>query len=523
MRGFYATTLAQQISIGKPGSELATLRTSPSDRSDSQKPDAIGLLGAMLSHSTKYVREMTDMSDVWRMSATEIADAVRSKRLSAVDVTKAHLARIDATNSDINAVVQHFPDEALASARAVDAAIAAGQNPGILCGVPVTIKVNVDQKGHATTNGLKLQKDLIADTDSPVVSNMRAAGGIIVGRTNTPAFSLRWFTKNDLHGQTLNPRNKAITPGGSSGGASAAVASGMCAIGHGTDIAGSIRYPAYACGLHGLRPTLGRIPAFNASGPDRHIGAQMMAVSGPIARTISDIEIAFKAMAAEDIRDPWWVPAPYEQGKFPKRAALTITPDGMPVAREVENALRDAAQRLKDAGWIVDEVACPSMRKAAEINEQLWMTEMRAGAEKMVALEADADAQFVYQQMKNRIEPVDVEGLLGALQTRAGLVREWQEFMQRYPVLICPTSGELPFAQQQDVQSESTFEAIMEAQLTQRALPVLGLPGLAVATGMVGQTPVGVQLVGGRFREDILIAAGADIERAGANINVAEI
>lgn len=463
------------------------------------------------------------MSDLWRMSATEIADAVRSKRLSALEVTQAHLARIDAVNPTINAVVQEFPEEALASARAVDAMIAKGKDAGILCGVPVTIKVNVDQKGHATTNGLTLFKDLIAQSDSPVVSNIRAAGGVIVGRTNTPAFSLRWFTKNNLHGQTLNPRDKAISPGGSSGGASAAVASGICAIGHGTDIAGSIRYPAYACGLHGLRPTLGRVAAYNASGADRHIGAQMMAVSGPIARTISDIEISLKAMSAPDFRDPWWVPVPYDQGEFPKRAALAISPDGMPVTREVENALRDAAQRLKDAGWLVDEVECPPMRPAAKINEQLWMTEMRIGAEALVEKEGEADSQFVYEQMKSRIDPVDVEGMLVALQSRAGIVREWQEFMQKYPILICPVSGELPFAQQQDVQSKEAFQAIMEAQLTQRALPVMGLPGLAVSTGQVGSVPVGVQLIAGRYREDVLIAAGADIEKAGPRIQVADI
>ena len=462
------------------------------------------------------------MSDLFRMSATEIADAVRSKRLSALEVTEAHLARISVVNPKINAVVQEFPDEALASARAVDALVAQGKDPGVLCGVPVTIKVNVDQKGHATTNGLQLQKNLVAQSDSPVVSNIRAAGGVIVGRTNTPAFSLRWFTKNNLHGQTLNPRDKTITPGGSSGGAAAAVASGMCAIGHGTDIAGSIRYPAYACGLHGIRPTMGRVAAYNASGPDRHIGAQLMAVSGPIARTISDIHLALIAISAKDTRDPWWVPVQHVQGAFPKRAALTVAPDGMPVDKEVEHALHDAANRLKDAGWIVEEVICPPMRPAAKINEQLGMTEMRIGADEMVQKEAEEDSQFIYQQMKNRVDPLDVEGLLGTLQARAGIVREWEEFMQKYPVLICPVSGQLPFLQQQDVQSETAFKAIMEAQLIQRALPAMGLPGLTVSTGFVGKIPVGVQLITGRFREDILLAAGADIERTGPTIGISD-
>jgi amidase len=459
------------------------------------------------------------MSEIWALTAVGIANAIRTKELSALEVTQAHLDRLAAVNPSINSVVQEFPEEALAAARAVDAKIAAGQDAGPLAGVPFTTKVNVDQQGHATTNGLCLLKDLVAQHDSPVVANIKKAGGIIVGRTNTPAFSLRWFTKNNLHGQTLNPRDPSITPGGSSGGAAAAVASGICAVGHGTDIGGSIRYPAYACGLHGIRPTLGRVPAFNASGPERHIGAQVMAVSGPIARTIGDLRLALHAMAAEDPRDPWWVPAPLEHGAFEKRAALTIAPDGMTVAPEVRTALVDAAQRLEAAGWQVDEVPCPPMRAAAEVNAKLWMAEMRFGAQDMIRDEAEPDAEFAFRQMTNRSAPIDINGLLGAFQDRAGLLRTWLIFLQKYPVVLCPVSGMLPFAQQLDVSSEDAFETIMQAQLPQLALPTLGLPGLTVSTGLVGTVPVGVQLIGGRFREDILLAAGEAIEAGGTPDN----
>ena len=283
------------------------------------------------------------MSDLWQQSASKIARLVNSGEVSAVEVTESALARLDKVNSAINAVVTEMPEEALSEARRVDQAIASGEKSGILSGVPVTIKVNVDQAGYATTHGLQLQRDLIATTDSPVVSNLRKAGAIIVGRTNTPAFSLRWFTRNSIHGHTLNPHNALITPGGSSGGAAAAVASGICAIGHGTDIGGSVRYPAYACGVHGLRPTLGRIPAMNFTGADRHVGGQLMAVSGPIARTVADVRIAFEAMAAEDLRDPWWTPVPINLPLKNKRAALTVNPDGLEVVPEVEQELRDAA------------------------------------------------------------------------------------------------------------------------------------------------------------------------------------
>lgn len=455
------------------------------------------------------------MADIWQRPAADIAAAVRAKHLSAEEVAVAHLARLDAVNPSINAVVQQFPDEALAAARAVDAQIAAGEDPGPLCGVPVTIKVNVDQKGHATTNGLRLLKDLIAEADSPVVSNLRKTGAVIVGRTNTPAFSLRWFTKNDLHGQTLNPRDRRITPGGSSGGAGAAVASGICAIGHGTDIAGSIRYPAYACGLHGLRPTVGRVPAYNATAADRFIGAQLMAVSGPLARTMADIGLALTAMSAADLRDPWWTPAPLDMGAFAQRAALTLAPDGMPVAPEVKAALIDAARRLEAAGWTVEEVDCPPVRAAADINATLWMAETGFAARDMLEREGEPDSQFVFEQMMAHCGAVDLEAVMKALQSRAALVREWELFLQQYPVLICPVSGDLPFEQQRDVRSPEDFAAVLEAQLTQRGLPAIGMPSLAVSTGLIGKTPVGVQLVAGRFREDILLAAGTVIEKAG--------
>ncbi|KPQ14105.1 MAG: amidase [Rhodobacteraceae bacterium HLUCCO18] len=462
------------------------------------------------------------MPEIWQMTATRLAADVREKRLSAVQVTQAHLDRLASVNPAINAVVQEFPEEALEAARQVDATIARGEDPGPLCGVPITIKVNVDQKGHATTNGLRLQEGLIADDDSPVVSNIRKAGGVILGRTNTPSFSLRWFTRNDLHGQTLNPRNRDITPGGSSGGAAAAVAAGFCAIGHGTDIAGSIRYPAYACGLHGLRPTPGRIPAFNSSAPDRFIGAQLMAVSGPIARSIADLEIAFTAMTASDPRDPWYVPATLSMADFPKRAALTLEPDGMEVTDDVRAALLEGADRMRIAGWSVEEVTCPPMRRAAEINACLWMAETQFGAGEMVAREGEADSQFVFARMSEFVGEVGFRSLMEALQERVGILRQWELFLRDFPVVLCPSSGELPFDQQLDVSSEAAFARVYEAQLIQRAVPAIGVPALSVATGEANGRPVGVQLIGPRYREDILLAAGRDIEAAGLPPQVAD-
>ena len=455
------------------------------------------------------------MSELWQKSATELTALVRTRDASAAEIVESTLQRLADANPAINAVVAEMPEEARAAAVRVDEAIARGEDPGPLAGVPVTVKVNTDQVGHASTNGLRLQRDLIAEIDNPIVANLRKAGAVIVGRTNTPAFSLRWFTRNCLHGHTLNPRDPAITPGGSSGGAAAAVAAGIGAVGHGTDIGGSIRYPAYACGIHGLRPTLGRIAAANFSGADRHIGAQLMAVSGPIARTISDLRLGLQALAAEDINDPWWVPVPIEQGDLPKRAALTVAPEGMKVAPEVADALRDAARRLEAAGWTVEETDCPPFREPARLQAVLWLSEFRRGAKAAVAEEADPDACFVLAQMEALCPVPEMNDLLDALQQRATLTRTWQKFLQDYPVLICPVSGELPFPDQLDVASPEAFVRVMDAQLTQVGLPLMGLPGLTVTTDLVGKTPVGVQLVAGRYHEDVLLRAGEDIERAG--------
>ena len=451
------------------------------------------------------------MSELWRLDASEIVARIASRDFSAVEVTEQSLQRQLDVNPAINAVVQPLPEQAMATARAVDARIAAGEPAGLLAGVPVTIKVNIDQQGCANTNGIRIQQDHIAAQDSPVVANLRNAGAVIIGRTNTPAFSMRWFTRNSLHGHTLNPRNSALTPGGSSGGAAAAVAAGICAIGHGTDIAGSIRYPAYACGLHGLRPSLGRVPAVNLSLPDRHIGAQLTAVSGPITRSIEDLRLGLGAMSAASELDPWWVPAALDQGPFAKRAALCIAPDGLAVTAEVEAALRLAAQQLIDAGWEIVERDTPPVREAMSLQLLLWMSEYHYNGGAAVKKENDPDANFVYTQLLRSCETPTLTSLMEALQQRLRLAREWQQFLTEYPILLCPVSAEAPFPDMLDVESPESFARVLEAQMTQIALPLMGMPSLSVATA-AGRAPMGVQLVAARFREDVLLAAGAEIE-----------
>ena len=381
--------------------------------------------------------------------------------------------------------------------------------------MPVTIKVNVDQQGYATTNGLRSQAQLIAHSDSPVVENLLSAGALLVGRTNTPAFSYRWFTSNLLHGATRNPRDASLTPGGSSGGAAAAVASGICAVGHGTDIAGSIRYPAYACGIHGLRPSFGRVPAYNASaGRDRGIGGQLMAVSGPLARTVEDLRLALTALSAGDVRDPWWVPAPLQGDPVERSAALCMAPDGLDTCDEVRAALGLAAQALRDAGWVVDEVdALPPLQEAVDLQIALWMGD---GYDQLVAAarqEGDPGAIAALAGQEEVARRVGLAQFSDALSRRLTIARQWQQFLtQRYALVLLPTSAELPFENDLDLKGPESYQRVWRAQMPMIALPVTGLPALSLCTGMTPHGPVGVQLVAARFREDVCLEAGAAIE-----------
>ena len=453
------------------------------------------------------------MQDLWRLSAAEIASLIRSKKVSAKEAATAALARLDAVNPKINAVVDHRPEDVLAQASAVDAAIGRGEDAGPLGGVPVTVKVNIDQEGFATTNGLKLQRDAIAKSNNPVIDNLRKSGAVILGRTNCPAFSYRWFTTNLIHGDTKNPRDPGITPGGSSGGAGAAVAAGIGHIAHGTDIAGSIRYPAYACGVHGLRPTMGRIAAFNAALPERPIGPQISAVSGPLARTIGDIRIALAAMSARDYRDPWWVPAPLEGPAMPKRVAMCLNPDGLDPVPEVKAAVADAGKRLARAGWIVEEIAnTPPLREAADLQTKLWLGDGYEAQLEAAEREGDPGALACLRGNRAKVHPFD---LSKTLTRRLTLTREWLAFFEKYAVLLMPVSGELPFPDHLDRKDEASFARVWHAQLPQIAIPFMGLPGLTVSTGLVGRVPVGVQLVSGRYREDLCLAAGEAIEAGG--------
>jgi amidase len=456
------------------------------------------------------------MSELWRISATQLAHLIRKRDVSAREAAEAAMCRLDAVNPQINAIVEHRPDLVRRQADRVDRMLACGEDPGPLAGVPVTVKINTDQAGFATTNGTRLQRDLVAQTNSPAVDNLVRAGAVLLGRSNAPTFALRWFTSNLVHGHTRNPRDPSRTPGGSTGGGAAGVAAGIGHIALGTDVGGSLRYPAYACGVHGLRPTLGRVPAYNASSPERTIGPQLMSGTGPIARTIEDLRIALGVMSAPDPRDPWWVPAPLEGPPVPLRAALCLRPGGLQIVEEVAAAVLDAGRRLADAGWQVEQLEdTPPMRDAAEVQEQLWLGDGFAELADAASRDGDPGALATVAAVRAKVATLPADVVARALVRRATLTREWLLFFAEYPVLLLPVSAELPFPDDLDLQGEAGFRRMWDAQLILRALPAIGLPALAVSTNLVGSVPVGVQIVAGHYREDLCLRAGDVIAAAG--------
>ena len=455
-------------------------------------------------------------TELWRLSATELAARIARRDATARAATESVLARIAVANPQVKALAWVTPDAALKAADAADAAQARGEPLGPLHGVPVTIKVNVDVQGEPTTDAVAALKDNIAASDSPLVQSMREAGAILVGRNNAPAFSLRWFTDNAFHGRTLNPFNPAVTPGGSSGGAAAATAMGMGAIAHGNDYGGSIRYPAWACGVVGLRTTVGRVPSYKASAPNRILSNQQMSVQGPLTRTVADARLALQVMAKGSALDPQWTPAPLEwaDARQPTRVAVFRRWTHSPVDPTASAAVDQAAQWLQAAGYTVEEAEPPHFAEVSAMQFQMVMNDMRRAGEPFMREHGDdALRQALAHYMA--VNPVwDRDQYLESLTRRFSIARDWAVFFERFPVLLMPNSWERQFPIDDDLRSPERTAQILLAQAPMLGTATLGLPGLSVPTGVVDGLPVGVQLVTTRFREDRLLAAGEVIEQS---------
>lgn len=453
--------------------------------------------------------------ELWRWDAVDLAVAIRTRRISSREATQAVLERLAAVNPAINAVTVLLADQALAAADRADAAVRRGEALGLLHGVPMTIKENVDQEGIATANGVPAFKDLVATSDSPPVANVKRAGAVIVGRTNTPAFSLRWDTDNALRGRTWNPWSRHHTPGGSSGGAAASLAAGIAPLGHGNDLGGSIRYPAYCCGVAGIRPTLGRVPSFNqTAAEERPPGTQIMSVNGPLARSVRDVRLGLAAMSTRDSRDPWWAPAPLvgEPLARPIRVALTVDPAKQGVHADVAAAVRTAGNALVNAGYMVEEVDPPDVEGVATTWSTICINEMRHVSQPWIRKYGDADINRGLDFTLAAVPDVGLDGYMNALALRAKHIRDWTLFLERYPLIVGPVSTQPPFEIGFDTTTAERHGESTRAQRLLVAVNLLGFPAVAVPTGVAGGLPMGVQVIGARYREDVCLDAAEVIE-----------
>ncbi len=460
--------------------------------------------------------------EIWRWKATRIATAIRQRDISAREALESCLGRMAAVNPKLNAVTVDLSSDAREAADRADAAVARGEALGALHGVPVTIKENVDQEGCATTNGVVGFQSIIANEDCPAVANWKRAGAVIVGRTNTPAFSFRVDTVNDLRGRTLSPWSLTHTPGGSSGGAASSVAAGITPLAHGTDIAGSIRFPAYCCGLAGIRPSLGRVASYNATQTaERSISSQLMSVQGPLARSVADVRLGLVAMAARDLRDPWWTPAPIDGPPVSKPVRVAVVADprdlgGVKLHPSVAHALEQAAAWLEDAGYEIVDEKTPGFSRASELWFQVQMPEFRHYMLPLIEKEGDEGIRTAVRFMFDNIPSADSISYMKSLAERSRLIRDWTLFLDRVPLVLTPICSEPVYRQGFDVESATRTAAMWRECATLMAVPVLGLPAAAVPTGVDDGAPVGVQIVGPRFREDLCLAAAEAIEaRAG--------
>jgi amidase len=457
------------------------------------------------------------MNELWRKSAGELASLIASGKTSSTQVIEAHLARIEAVNPQVNAVVRVLAPEARAAARNADRMIAAGEPIGPLHGVPFTVKENIDMAGLPTTWGVPALAQAVVPIDAPVVERMRAAGGIPIGRTNLPDMGLRVHTDSSLHGLTRNPWNRARTAGGSSGGEAVALATGMSPIGLGNDIGGSLRNPATACGIASIRPSAGRVPdAGFVPEEDRLIAVQMMHVQGPMARRVADVRLGLQVLIGAHPRDPWSIDAPFAGRPLsrPIRVAVVPAPPGGSVDPLVSGVVRRAADVLSNAGYDVVEACPPRYEEAIAVWARFIMGDFASILDRLTSL-MGADGQAFLGAVNRSVPSLDGTAAMSHLfADRDGIARAWSMFMAAHPLILTPTWTQLPFEHGFDVAMPAGVAATVEMIRPVVPANLLGLPSACVPAGRDEATglPIGVLLTGARFREDLCLDAAETVE-----------
>ena len=420
---------------------------------------------------------------------------------------ESHLGRIEAVNGRLNAITVVLADSAMVAAAEADRR----EPTGPLHGVPFTIKENIDCLDSATTRGVPALADSMPSLDAPVVARMKAAGAIPLGRTNLPELGMRITTDNPLHGRTLNPWNADRTPGGSSGGEASALASGMSPLGLGNDIGGSVRNPAFCCGVASLKPSAGRIPHASSIPPeDSRLAAQLLLTEGPMARHVKDLRLAYETLSGRDSRDPQSTDAPLYGPDVKKRAAIVTDIPGVELPESTRDALLQAAIALKEMGWETVEIQPPELAHVHEV----WMHHLSADFKPLLgdmsAVMTDAPLEFL-RLLCERNDP-DTLGLANIHAERNRLSRLWSEFFTANPIMVGPTWTGPQFEHDADINGVVGLELAIDLLRFISPANVLGLPSAAIPIGVTDGLPTGVQVYADRWRDDLALSGAEAIE-----------
>ena len=454
-------------------------------------------------------------------TARELAAQIRKKEISPVEVAQVHLDRIERLNPKLNAFVDCKPELVLAQARAAEQAILRGEELGALHGVPLSIKSSIDVAGHRSEAGTRLRAGYVAGSDAPLVARLRAAGAVILGVTNAPELLMAWETDNLLYGRTNNPWDLNRTAGGSSGGEAAAIAAGLSAGGVGSDGGGSIREPAHFCGICGLKPTPGRIPSTGhfpkSGGPFALLG-----VVGPMARTVEDVQLLFQAMAGADDGDPGSAPVNLRDIDETKLRTVRIgffEDDGRtPVTGETRSFVNRAASLLSHAGFPVDRF-CPA---GLEDARQLWWQFFGiAGAMILGPMLRGHEEELSpilrqFSSWTSAEPPHSGDSLLAAWLGRDEVRERILLQMRKYPILLCPTAAIPAFCHgEREWLVEGKTVKYLDAWSYCEWFNLLGFPAVVVPMGLCGEgLPIGVQIVGRPWEEELVLAIAAKLEQA---------
>ena len=460
------------------------------------------------------------MNDLVFLSAVSMAEQIRKKKISPVELVGAHLAQIEKLNPILNAFVQIDAERARRAAHDAEAAVMQGKPLGPLHGVPISIKSSVEVAGMRCEAGTRLRAGLVATEDAPLVTRLKNAGAIVLGTTNTPELLMAWESDNLLYGRTNSPWDLERTPGGSSGGEAAAIAAGMSAGGVGSDGGGSIRVPAHFSGICGLKPTPGRIPAtghFPASaGPFALIGAV-----GPMARIVADLRVLFEVMQGPDIGDTCAAPVPVRWPSDDETKKLRIgyfEDDGRtPVTPEIRAAVRTAVEALRSTGFQVDRFRPDGLEEARRLWHKFFVV---AGGMLLRPMfkEEDADLSPILSQFLEwaASEPAHTgRTLLDAWIQRDLLRARFFAQMQQYPILLCPAAAIPAFRHgERSWQVDGKTVHYLDAWSYTEFFNLLANPAAVVPVGRSSEgLPIGVQIVGRPWEEEQVLAVAAVLEK----------